>query len=153
MACQDAAEARANAPYRSAVAAGVPRSQPCSGIKGTCVGSPPQAIDSCTPSLLGVLRGEAREAAGADGFPQDTPVPAAASSPCALHGRGSGFLYKTPIPDTFVSKPLQRARGCWKLWLQAASGEAGVGMMPLACASLPGRNITSCCQIDFILPL
>lgn len=84
-------------------------------------------------------------------FTQDNPTPATAASPCALHSRDSGFLYKTPSPNSFISKVLWKARGCWKLWLRAASGEAGVGMMPLTCACLPGGNITSHCP--WILPV
>jgi len=78
---------------------------------GPRVGSPPQAAASQALSLLWGSRGEAREAAGADGFPSDTPTPAAAASPCTLHSRGSGFLYKDPISDLFISKLLWREPG------------------------------------------
>lgn len=84
---------RANRLYLTPVTAPVSPSQPCQ-IRGTCAGSPPQAIDSHT--LPWGSCQEAKEAAAEGGF----PISAVAPTPCALHGTVLGF----PTKPQFVCK-------------------------------------------------
>lgn len=130
---------RANRLYLTPVTAPVSPSQPCQ-IRGTCAGSPPQAIDSHT--LPWGSCQEAKEAAAEGGF----PISAVAPTPVLCMAQ---FWVSPQNPNSFVSKRLRRARGCWKLCVQAAGREAGAGMVPLTCASFPRTNITLCCQTGF----
>lgn len=104
-------------------------------MKGTCAGSLTQTIHSHAPACCGShTRGTSRSGRLSFGHPHNCP------SSLLLCFAWQRLQVSLQTPNYFASKLLQRAEGCWKLWLLAPSKEARLGLMPLACTSLPGRN-------------